>query len=200
MNGRNLSNLPSFFDKVVVEEGQAAALQVSAPVQVAPQEWPKQRNEISVVVLKTLSQSASFRVESSGVNEERIFLGLKLGIKHHSVHDVVQHQLQTLPDNNPFGSNHLVCLEVINNQIHFLLPHDTMVLYNFVCEKREGHDSPHFAPMVSVDCEDHILSVASEYVKDDIAGPGAELDSLSVKDLVGELWVRHNNQFFGAEL
>lgn len=131
-----MSNLPSFFNKVVVEESQAAALQVPAPVQVAPQEWPKQRNEISIVILKTLSQSTSFRVKSSGVNEQRIFLGLKLGIKHHSVHDVVQHQLQTLPDNYPFGSNYVIGLEVINNQIHFLLPHATMVIDNFVCEKR----------------------------------------------------------------
>lgn len=54
--------------------------------------------------------------------------------------------------------------------------------------------------MVSIDCEDHVLSIAGEYVENDIAGSGAKLDPLSVENLVGELWIGHDNQVFGAEL
>lgn len=53
--------------------------------------------------------------------------------------------------------------------------------------------------MVSVDSEDHVLSIASEYVEDNVAGAGAKFDTLSVEDLVGEFRVRHNSQVSGAK-
>lgn len=100
--------LPSLLDVVFVEKVQPPTLQIPALVQIASQEGSKQRNEISIVVLKALRQPTPFRVESSRCNEQRIVLGLELCIKHHSIHDIVQHQLQTLSNNYPLGLKLLV--------------------------------------------------------------------------------------------
>lgn len=46
--------------------------------------------------------------------------------------------------------------------------------------------------MVSIDSEDHVLSIASENVKDNIAWTGAEFNTLRMENLVGEFRVRDN--------
>ena len=110
-----MHGLPSFLNIVIVEKCKPTALQLPALVQVTSQKWPKQRNEVSIVVIKALSQPASFRVKPRGLDEQRILLRLKLGIEHHPVHDIVQHQLQTLPDNQAFSLHTLLVPQVIDH-------------------------------------------------------------------------------------
>lgn len=189
---RSIFWVPSFLNKVVVEESETPALQVPALVQVVVQERAKQRNEISIVVLKALSQSASLGVESGSLNEQRVILGLELGVKHHSIHDVVQHKLQPFPYYYTLFPHSLFPLKVLYNRPHFILPHVTILVDYFVCEEWKCHDPSHFAPMVSVDREDHVLSVPREDVEDYVPRTGPELHTLCMEDLVGELGVRNN--------
>lgn len=173
-----MNDSPPLFNEVAVEKCKSSSLQVFAFVKVASQERPKQRYKISIIVLKTLRQTASLRVKPCSLNKQRIFLRLKFGIKHHSIHDIIQHQLKTFSDNNPFTSNNLISLKILHYQIHFLFPHVAIIMNNFVSEKRQCHDSSHFTPVITVDCENHVLSITGEDIEDDVTRTRAEFDTL----------------------
>lgn len=186
---------------MIVEKGKPPGLQVPALVEVAPQEGSEERDEVSVIIVKALSETASFRVESGGLNEQGIVLRLKLGVKHHPVHDIVQHQLQALSDHYPLPSHIdiVVCFKVGDDQVHLLFPHVTVLVDYLVGEEWEGHDPSHFAPVIAIDGEDHVLAIASEDIKHHISGARTELNALGVKDLGGEFGVRDYHQVLGAE-
>lgn len=59
------------------------------------------------------------------------------------------------------------------------------MLHNFVSEKWQRHDSTHFTPVIAVDGEDHVLSIAGEYVEHHVSRAGAKLYALVVEDLGG---------------
>lgn len=186
-------------DIVIVEKCEPPSLQVPALVEVALQERSEERDEVSVIIVKALSKTAPFRVESGGLNEQGVVLRLKLGVKHHPVHDIIQHELQTLSDHYPSASHGVISFEVAHHQVHLLLPHVTVLVDDLVGEKWDRHDSSHFAPVIAVDGEDHVLAIASEDIKHNVSGARTKFNTLGVKDLGGELRIRDNDEVFGAE-
>ncbi|MCO5592582.1 hypothetical protein L7F22_046585 [Adiantum nelumboides] len=61
------------------------------------------------------------------------------------------------------------------------------LLHHFVREEGHCHDSPHLPPVISIDCENHVLPLTGENVEDDIAGAGAKFNTLGVQNLLGKL-------------
>lgn len=68
------------------------------------------------------------------------------------------------------------------------------MLHYLVGEEGDGHDAAHFAPVLAVDGEDHVLALSGEDVEDDVAGAGAELHALRVENLLGELRGRNHDE------
>ncbi|KAE8022357.1 hypothetical protein FH972_008161 [Carpinus fangiana] len=62
----------------------------------------------------------------------------------------------------------------MDHQVHLFLPHITVaVLHNFVGEKRQCHDAAHLLSMIAIDGEHHVLSIASEYIEDNVMWAGS---------------------------
>lgn len=181
-----------------VEKCQPPRLQVLALVEVPSQEWPEQGYKIPVIVFKTLRQTASLGVKPGGLNEQRVFLRLKLGIKHHPIHDIVQHQLKPPSDNYPFAPHSVVHVQVTHHQVHLLLPHVAVIVDNLVGEEWQCHYSSHFAPVVAVDGENHVLAIPREDIKHNVPWARAKFYALCVEHLGGKLGVRDHDQVFGT--
>lgn len=80
----------------------------------------------------------------------------------------------------------------MDRQVHLFLPHITVAVHEFVGEKRQCHDAAHLLSMIAIDCEHHVLSIASEYNEDNVTWEGFKLNSLCVEDSAGELGVGHH--------
>ena len=185
-HGRSTSLL-AFLDEVVLKHLHAARLEVMAAVEVATEERAEDGDEVTVVVLEALRQSAPLGVERLELVEERILLALKPSVEHDAEHVVVHHELQPPPDHDALGGGARVLPHVLHHEAGLLLPPDAVLRHHLVGEEGHRHDPPHLPPVVAVHGEHHVLAFPREDVEDDVAGAGAELHALRVEHLLGEL-------------
>ena len=56
--------------------------------------------------------------------------------------------------------------------LHFVLPPQSVLIDDLVGEKGDDHDVSYLAPVLAIDGEDHVLTLAGENVKDNVVGAG----------------------------
>lgn len=165
-----------------------------AHLEVASQERPQNWDEIAIVVLEALRQSAPLPIQRLQFHKQRILLALEPPIEHDPVHVVVHHQLQAPSQHDPARRRLRHLLHVIHHGGGLRLPPLAVLLHHLVGEERHRHDPSHLAPVLAVDGEHHVLSLPGENVEHHVTRARPELHPLRVEDLLRVVRRRHDDE------
>ncbi len=185
--GLKILSLLALIKEEFLEQSQSSILDLLTDLQVALEEWAKDGNEVTIVVLKTLCKSAPLSIESLELHIQGVIFTFKSGIKHQPVHVVVHHELQPPANHHSCGRCFGHCLQIFDHMVCLILPCKAWALDHLVGEEGNCHDSPHPSPMLPIDCEHHVLTISSKDIKDHIAGARSKLNSLCVKHFLGQI-------------
>ncbi|KAG6546280.1 hypothetical protein Mapa_012320 [Marchantia paleacea] len=183
-------HLLALVDEVLLEDGQSLILERLAASEVLLQKRPQDGDEITVIVIETLRELTPLAIHSRQPDKQLVLHGFEPPVEHHSVHDVVHHELQPAANDTARGGRLRVRLQILYHMVDLILPGETRLLNDFASEEGRGHDPTHPSPVIAVHGEHHVLSVPCEDVEHHIPRPGPKLHSLRVQNLLRQLWAR----------